>query len=65
MPRAGFRPLTCAIEDEEIISAIGLQEEVGLPSATDGEFRRATWHMDFIYQLGGGVLGGSGRGLRR
>ena len=22
-------------------------------SATDGEFRRASWHMDFIYQLGG------------
>jgi 5-methyltetrahydropteroyltriglutamate--homocysteine methyltransferase len=41
------------IEDEEIINAIRLQEEVGLQSATDGEFRRATWHMDFIYQLGG------------
>jgi len=26
---------------------------VGLQSATDGEFRRASWHMDFIYQLGG------------
>ena len=30
-----------------------MQEEVGLQSATDGEFRRATWHMDFIYALGG------------
>ena len=30
-----------------------LQEEVGLRSATDGEFRRTSWHMDFIYQLGG------------
>src|SRR2546425_5461096 len=30
------------------------QEEVGLQSATDGEFRRASWHMDFIYALGGG-----------
>ena len=29
------------------------QEEVGLQSATDGEFRRATWHMDFIDSLGG------------
>jgi 5-methyltetrahydropteroyltriglutamate--homocysteine methyltransferase len=29
------------------------QEEVGLQSATDGEFRRASWHMDFIYQIGG------------
>ncbi len=41
------------IEDEEIVKAIRMQEEVGLQSATDGEFRRATWHMDFIYQLGG------------
>ena len=29
------------------------QEEVGLRSATDGEHRRASWHMDFIYQLDG------------
>jgi 5-methyltetrahydropteroyltriglutamate--homocysteine methyltransferase len=40
-------------EDEEIVKAIRMQEEVGLQSATDGEFRRATWHMDFIYALGG------------
>ncbi len=30
-----------------------MQREVGLQSATDGEFRRSSWHMDFIYQLGG------------
>jgi 5-methyltetrahydropteroyltriglutamate--homocysteine methyltransferase len=30
-----------------------MQKDVGLQSATDGEFRRATWHMDFIYQIGG------------
>ena len=30
-----------------------MQEEIGLQAATDGEFRRASWHMDFIYQLGG------------
>src|ERR1051326_9440980 len=42
-----------AIEDEEITRAVRMQEEVGLQSATDGEFRRATWHMDFIYQIGG------------
>ena len=29
-----------------------MQEDVGLQSATDGEFRRGSWHMDFIYQLG-------------
>ena len=42
-----------AIEDEAIRGAVQLQEDAGLKSATDGEFRRATWHMDFIYQLGG------------
>jgi 5-methyltetrahydropteroyltriglutamate--homocysteine methyltransferase len=42
-----------AIEDEAIRGAVRMQEEVGLRSATDGEFRRASWHMDFIYQLGG------------
>jgi len=42
-----------AVEDEEIPGAIRMQEEVGLQSATDGEFRRASWHMDFIYALGG------------
>ena len=26
---------------------------MGLQDATDGEFRRASWHMDFIYALGG------------
>jgi len=41
------------IEDEEIIKVIRMQEDVGLQSATDGELRRATWHMDFIYALGG------------
>ena len=30
-----------------------MQEDAGLQSATDGEFRRASWHMDFIYQLDG------------
>jgi 5-methyltetrahydropteroyltriglutamate--homocysteine methyltransferase len=42
-----------AIEDDAIRHVVGMQEEVGLQSATDGEFRRASWHMDFIYALGG------------
>jgi 5-methyltetrahydropteroyltriglutamate--homocysteine methyltransferase len=42
-----------AIEDEAIAEVVAMQSEVGLQSATDGEFRRASWHMDFIYQLGG------------
>jgi 5-methyltetrahydropteroyltriglutamate--homocysteine methyltransferase len=42
-----------AIEDDAIRDVVKMQEEVGLQSATDGEFRRASWHMDFIYQLDG------------
>ena len=42
-----------AVEDDAILEAIRMQEEVGLQSATDGEFRRASWHMDFIYSLDG------------
>jgi 5-methyltetrahydropteroyltriglutamate--homocysteine methyltransferase len=42
-----------AVEDDAIRDAVKLQEDVGLKAATDGEFRRATWHMDFIYSLGG------------
>jgi 5-methyltetrahydropteroyltriglutamate--homocysteine methyltransferase len=41
------------IEDEAIREIVRKQEEIGLQSATDGEFRRASWHMDFIYQLDG------------
>jgi 5-methyltetrahydropteroyltriglutamate--homocysteine methyltransferase len=40
-------------EDEAITAAVAMQRDVGLQSATDGEFRRASWHMDFIYRLGG------------
>src|SRR5436190_1410534 len=42
-----------AVEDEAIRAAVRLQAEAGLRSATDGEFRRSSWHMDFIYSLGG------------
>ncbi|MGH3267396.1 MAG: 5-methyltetrahydropteroyltriglutamate--homocysteine S-methyltransferase [Trebonia sp.] len=41
------------VEDEAVREAVALQREAGLRSATDGEFRRATWHMDFVYQIGG------------
>ena len=42
-----------AAEDDAIRGVIRKQAEVGLQSATDGEFRRASWHMDFIYALDG------------
>src|SRR3954454_11905168 len=42
-----------AIEDKAIREVVALQRDVGLRTATDGEFRRASWHMDFIYSLDG------------
>jgi 5-methyltetrahydropteroyltriglutamate--homocysteine methyltransferase len=41
------------IEDEAIADAVRMQGDIGLRTATDGEFRRATWHMDFIYAISG------------
>ena len=41
------------VEDGAIRDAVALQEELGFQGVTDGEFRRTSWHMDFIYQLGG------------
>ena len=42
-----------AVEDEAIADAVRMQEGVGLRGITDGEFRRTSWHMDFIYALDG------------
>ena len=42
-----------AVEDGAIRDAVALQRDAGLRAVTDGEFRRASWHMDFIYQIGG------------
>jgi len=41
------------VEDEAIAEAVRMQQEVGLQGVTDGEFRRGSWHMDFIYALDG------------
>jgi len=41
------------VEDAAIRDAVRMQEEIGLEGVTDGEFRRGSWHMDFIYQIGG------------
>ena len=42
-----------AVEDEEIVRLIRRQEEVGLKSVTDGEYRRASWQTDFLVALDG------------
>src|SRR4249919_4229580 len=41
------------IEDREIERVIERQEDVGLKSITDGEFRRSWWHLDFLWGLDG------------
>ncbi len=41
------------VEDEAITDVVRMQRDVGLRTATDGEFRRASWHMDFIYAIDG------------
>ncbi|HEV2334949.1 MAG TPA: 5-methyltetrahydropteroyltriglutamate--homocysteine S-methyltransferase [Stellaceae bacterium] len=42
-----------AVEDQAIREAVAMQREAGLQGVTDGEFRRGSWHMDFLYQIGG------------
>ncbi|MBO0991888.1 5-methyltetrahydropteroyltriglutamate--homocysteine S-methyltransferase [Bacillus sp. SD088] len=51
-----------AIEDTEIKRIVAKQKEVGLQAVTDGEFRRAWWHFDFLEDLVGveGYWSGSG-----
>src|SRR6201999_921953 len=42
-----------AVEDRCIAEAIARQESIGLRAATDGEYRRAYWHYDFVAGLDG------------
>ena len=41
------------IQHDAIRGVVRLQEDIGLEGVTDGEFRRGSWHMDFLYQVGG------------
>jgi 5-methyltetrahydropteroyltriglutamate--homocysteine methyltransferase len=50
-----------AAEDAAIRDAVRMQEEIGLASATDGEFRREQWHADFLYSIPGIRRGPLGR----
>ena len=46
------------VEDEAISAAIRKEEDVGLKSVTDGEFRRTYFHTDFLERLEGVTVGG-------
>ncbi len=53
-----------AIEDAAIREVVRMQEDVGLPVVTDGEFRRENWYADFIGKLGGVIItAGFGQGF--
>src|ERR1700731_860812 len=41
------------VEDAAIRDVVRMQDEIGIEGVTDGEFRRGSWHMDFLYQIGG------------
>ena len=41
------------VEDRAITEIVQFQQDVGLKSITDGEFRRTYFHIDFLEQLGG------------
>lgn len=52
------------IEDKEIARIVDKQKEIGLQAVTDGEFRRAWWHFDFLENLVGVEGFWSGNGIQ-
>ena len=54
------------VEDDEIRALIKRQEAIGLRAVTDGEFRRAYWHFDFLERLSGvtSMAGDSGMNFK-
>ena len=53
-----------AVEDEAVIDIIKVQEDLGFPVVTDGEFRRSFWHYDFMGMLDGLELEERGEGVQ-
>jgi 5-methyltetrahydropteroyltriglutamate--homocysteine methyltransferase len=47
------------VEDAEVRRVVKLQEDIGLPVVTDGEFRRESWNRDFLLKFANVVLGPS------
>ena len=52
------------VEDTEILRIIAGQEKAGLQSITDGEFRRAWWHYDFLGGLDGVKIVDADQGIQ-
>ena len=53
-----------AVEDRCIAEAIARQREIGLKAVTDGEYRRAFWHFDFLARLQGVEMYESDQGIQ-
>jgi 5-methyltetrahydropteroyltriglutamate--homocysteine methyltransferase len=47
------------VEDDEIADAVRTVESLGMHSVTDGEFRRAWFHLDFLQELDGVAITGN------
>src|SRR3954462_11023845 len=45
-----------AVQARWIKEVIALQESIGIPAVTDGEFRRDWWHIDILHGFDGGEL---------
>ena len=41
------------VEDKAILDLVAKQKKAGYHIITDGEFRRATWHLDFMWGFNG------------
>jgi 5-methyltetrahydropteroyltriglutamate--homocysteine methyltransferase len=48
------------VEDKAIAEVVTMQQDLGLKGVTDGEYRRAVWHMDFLSKIDN-VKQGEGR----
>jgi 5-methyltetrahydropteroyltriglutamate--homocysteine methyltransferase len=46
------------LKDEAIRRIVKRQEDAGLKSVTDGEFRRRSWNMDFVCRIDGVISAG-------
>ncbi len=52
-----------AAEDAAITDLVAKQKKAGLGVITDGEFRRATWHLDFMWGFDGVGHGATEEGI--
>ena len=52
-----------AVENKAITELVKKQKELGYHAITDGEFRRGSWHLDFMWAFDGVSHSATDRGL--